>query len=42
MAEYKVEMVVADTLIRDVVSALKASHPYEEPAFDLWRLETLA
>lgn len=37
--EYKVEMVVDDTLITSVIGALKRSHPYEEPAYDVWRLE---
>lgn len=38
--EYKVELVVADDCIRDVVAALKAAHPYEEPAYDVIRLES--
>ncbi|WP_411385536.1 NGG1p interacting factor NIF3 [Pseudomonas sp. MPB03] len=37
--EWKVELVVADALIRPVVEALKQSHPYETPAFEVWRLE---
>ena len=36
--EYKVEMVCENTMIADVVAALRKSHPYEEPAFDLWEL----
>ncbi|MFY0989954.1 NGG1p interacting factor NIF3 [Halomonas sp. C05BenzN] len=39
--ELKVELVCEDALIREAVAALKAAHPYEEPAFDVWRLETL-
>ena len=39
--EYKVELVCEDDLIRTVIAALKASHPYEEPAFDVFRLESL-
>lgn len=35
LAEYRVEMVVQDDLIRAVVAALKLSHPYEEPAYDV-------
>ncbi len=42
VAEYKVEMVCGDELIDAAVSALKAAHPYEEPAFDCWRLDTLS
>ena len=37
--EWKVELVVADELIRVVVEALKQSHPYETPAYEVWRLE---
>ncbi|MFK3684797.1 NGG1p interacting factor NIF3 [Pseudomonas sp. NPDC088890] len=36
--EWKVELVVADELIAQVVAALKASHPYETPAYEAWRL----
>jgi hypothetical protein len=38
LPEYRVEMVCADELIGSAISALHASHPYEEPAFDVWRL----
>jgi len=41
VAEWKVEMVVADELIHDSVKALKQAHPYETPAFDVWRLSDL-
>ena len=37
--EWKVELVVADELIVAVVAALKLSHPYETPAYEVWRLE---
>ncbi len=37
--EWKVELVVGDELIRGVMAALKASHPYETPAYEVWRLE---
>jgi len=36
--EWKVELVVADELIAQVITALRSAHPYEEPAFDLWPL----
>ena len=36
--EWKVELVVADDLISQVVSALKASHPYQTPAYEVWQL----
>lgn len=38
LPEYRVEMVCADELIGAAVSALRRVHPYEEPAFDVWRL----
>jgi len=37
--EYRVELVVSDAVIRAVMAALRSSHPYEEPAFDVVRLE---
>jgi hypothetical protein len=40
LAEYRVEMVCEDTVVDAVVAALRAAHPYEEPAFDLIRVET--
>jgi hypothetical protein len=36
--EWKVELVVADELIQQVVTALKHSHPYETPAYEVWPL----
>ena len=39
--EWKVELVVADAHIRAVVAALKASHPYETPAYDVLALVDL-
>ena len=36
--EYRVEMVCADSLIAEAVTALKKAHPYEEPAFDFIKL----
>jgi hypothetical protein len=39
--EWKVEMVVADSLIEPVVQALRLAHPYETPAFEVWRLHDL-
>lgn len=38
VSEYRVELVCADACITDAVAALKAAHPYEEPAFDVTRL----
>ncbi len=39
VAEYRVEMVCADEVIADVIDALRQAHPYEEPAFDVIRVE---
>ncbi|ODS22796.1 NGG1p interacting factor NIF3 [Candidatus Endobugula sertula] len=35
VAEYRVEMVCDDQYVVLAVTALKAAHPYEEPAFDI-------
>lgn len=37
--EYKVEMVCDAKYIHDVISALKKVHPYEEPAYQVYKLE---
>ena len=42
VAEWKVEMVVADALLPAVVRALKQAHPYDTPAFEVWRLSDLS
>ncbi|WP_062270468.1 hypothetical protein [Endozoicomonas arenosclerae] len=34
--EYKVEMICADEYLDAALAALKAAHPYEEPAFETW------
>jgi len=39
--EYRVEMVCRDALIGPVIAALKQAHPYEEPAYETWRLADL-
>jgi len=41
VSEWRVGLVVADELIHDCVKALKRSHPYETPAFDVWRLSDM-
>ncbi len=40
--EYKVEMVCSDERIKEVVTALKAAHPFEEPAYEVYKLIDLA
>lgn len=37
--ELKVELVCEDRLIHEVVAAMKRAHPYEEPAYEVYRLE---
>jgi hypothetical protein len=39
--ELKIEMVCADAFIKATIAAMKTSHPYEEPAYDVWKLEDL-
>jgi len=41
ISEYKVEMVCADEFIRAVINALKKAHPYEEPAYQVWRIDDI-
>ena len=38
VAELRVETVVPGEAVETVVAALRAAHPYEEPAFDLYPL----
>lgn len=38
ISEYKVEMVCSDEFIKKVVLALKAAHPFEEPAYEVYKL----
>ncbi len=38
VSEWRVELVVADELMPGCVAALKGAHPYETPAFEVWRL----
>ncbi|MEI7899904.1 MAG: NGG1p interacting factor NIF3 [bacterium] len=42
VTECRVEMVCADEAVGAVTVALRASHPYEEPAFDFVRVEKMA
>lgn len=39
--EYRVEMVLPDAVKEQVIHALFAAHPYETPAFDLFKLESI-
>lgn len=38
VVEYKVEMVCADQYISAAIQALIKAHPYEEPAYQIWKL----
>ena len=40
LPEYRVEMVCSPAQVREVVAAMIAAHPYEEPAWDLVELVT--
>jgi len=39
--ELRVEMVCEDHLIQKTVAALKEAHPYEQPAYDVIRVEAI-
>ena len=41
VVEYKVEMVCEDDLIEDVVKELIKTHPYEEPAYEVYQLYSI-
>jgi hypothetical protein len=40
VAETKVEMVLEDELVPEVRRIMREVHPYETPAYQLWRVET--
>lgn len=42
VAEYKVEMVCAESQLQAVVEVMKSSHPYEEVAYCVIRMESEA
>ena len=42
VTEYKVELVCSEKFLPAVVEAMKASHPYEEVAYCVIRMESLA
>jgi len=41
LVEYKVEMICNDALIKEVVQTLLNVHPYQEPAYDVYKIMTL-
>jgi hypothetical protein len=38
--EEQIEITCADELVADVVAAIRAAHPYEEPAIDIYPLQS--
>ena len=42
VAEWRVEMMVTPSVASEVLKTLKASHPYEEPAFEFIQLVEIA
>jgi hypothetical protein len=38
--EVRVEMVCEKRYLKEVLSAMREAHPYEEPAYDLLKMET--
>jgi hypothetical protein len=39
VSEYRVELVCDDGSVQGAIAALKLAHPYEEPAYDVLRME---
>lgn len=37
--EYKVEMICSDNLIKEAIKVLKKAHPYEEVAYEVFKME---
>lgn len=40
--EERIEVTVAGDILAEVIRAMKAAHPYEEVAYDVYRLEMVA
>jgi hypothetical protein len=38
LEEYKVEMICEDAVIKAAVQALLGAHPYEQPAYEIYRI----
>ena len=38
VAEYKVELVCEEGVLKTAIAAMLAAHPYEEPAYSVWPL----
>jgi len=40
VAEYRVETLCDDNVVGQVIRALRQAHPYEEPAYDILKIES--
>ena len=38
VVEYKVEMICTDAVIKEVMQTLVSVHPYEEPAYEIYKI----
>ncbi len=38
--EWKLELVLQEECLADVIAALKAAHPYEAPAYQFWPVQS--
>ncbi|MGZ8215162.1 MAG: NGG1p interacting factor NIF3 [Methylosarcina sp.] len=38
VVEYKVEMICEEAVIKDAVQVLLGAHPYEQPAYEIYRI----
>ena len=41
LEEYKIEMICSDELIHQAVKTLKEAHPYEEVAYEVFKMEDI-
>jgi hypothetical protein len=41
VAEYRVEMICSERVIKEVLRALLKVHPYEVPAYEVWPIMTI-
>lgn len=41
VVEYKVEMICTDAVIQDVARTLLSVHPYQEPAYEIYKILTV-
>lgn len=38
-AEYRVELVCAESCLEAAIQAMKKAHPYETPAYSVWKIQ---